>query len=143
MNSMILLVILACVALNGCAFTRSDNADLTGTAAFACGFDDGPATLVHLQAKGAPATWILNVQGLSPDRLDGTYPIDNSGRHGTANVRVCESAVDCTKAVDGTVVVTGTHRDWIDGTLAYRLPGQDTERHSFTAKVEATTATCP
>ena len=141
---LILLLALACVAVSGCRTARLDGVDLTGSAVLACGFDDGPATLVHLQANGIPATWIFNVQGQPPERLGGAYPIDSSGRQGTANLRVCQNAIDCTTAVVGTVVVTGQHHRWIDGKLDYRLPGQESERRTFSASIEKTDrGVCP
>lgn len=139
-----LCLALACVAMGGCTSVRPDGTALTGSAGFACDIDDGPATLAHLQANGAGVTWIFNVHGQSPDGLDGEYPINASGRRGSASLRICNDAMDCTAAVEGTVVVTRQHRRRLEGWLAYRLPSQASQRRAFVADIDmADRATCP
>jgi hypothetical protein len=139
-----LILLLACVAAGSCASARLENADLTGSAGLACGFDDGAATLIHLQSNDVPATWwVFSVEGKSPDHLDGEYAISDSARDGAATLRVCDNALHCTNAVEGSVVVTGHHPRGFDGRLDYRLPGQAFERRTFSASIEKTHVTCP
>ena len=139
-----LILLLACVAAGSCASARLENADLTGSAGLACGFDDGAATLGQLQSNEVPATWwVFRVEGKSPDRLDGEYAISDSARERAATLRVCDNALHCTNAVEGSVVVTGHHPGGFDGRVDYRLPGQAFERRTFSATIEKTHVTCP
>ena len=133
---------LFCIALSGCASTSGANADLTGSAGFACGLDDGPATLAHLQAKAASMIWVVNVQGRSPDQLNGAYPINDQRQ--TASLRVCDDALDCKVALEGSIVVIGVHPRRVDGVLSYRLPDGASERLTFSAAIEKPRdAICP
>ena len=133
-----------CVAMAGCASTAPGSADLIGTAGFSCGLSDGPATLAHLQVENAPATWwIFNVEGAAPEELDGTYPINNGARSGSARLRVCDNALKCTWAVEGTIVVTGQRHGRFEGSLQYRLPDQALERRTFSASIERANVVCP
>jgi len=138
------LLLVTCALAASCASTPSADADLTGTAEFACGLTDGPATLAHLQVKDVPATWwVFSVEGVSPEALDGPYPINDSARSGSAGLRVCDDALNCTRAVEGSIVVTGQRHGRVEGSLEYRLPDQALDRRTFSASIEKTNAVCP